>query len=259
MIRRRIAEHLKAQNWFAVAIDFVIVVIGVFVGIQVSNWNAARADRQRGDAFAVRLADDLRFEARSYATLISYYGSALSEARKAVAALEGGAPLTDEQLLVSAYRATQYLRFASRNAVYQELIATGAIGLVRNDRLRETAIFVYSATILQDVRKDSAGSAFRTLFRQTVQASAQAELLAKCGDRVLDTADGSAKAASLDYPCSLDLPAEVLRASAAALRGDGETLPSLRKQVADLETALNNLKLGGATLREGLADYEAAE
>lgn len=43
MILRRITEHVKAQNWFAVAIDFVIV--GVFIGIQVSNWNAARADQ----------------------------------------------------------------------------------------------------------------------------------------------------------------------------------------------------------------------
>ena len=29
MILRRITEHVKAQNWFAVAIDFVIVVVGV--------------------------------------------------------------------------------------------------------------------------------------------------------------------------------------------------------------------------------------
>ena len=48
MILRRITEHVKAQNWFAVAIDFVIVVVGVFIGIQVSN--AARADRNREQA-----------------------------------------------------------------------------------------------------------------------------------------------------------------------------------------------------------------
>lgn len=42
MILRRVIAHVKAQNWFAVAIDFVIVVLGVFIGIQVANWNAAR-------------------------------------------------------------------------------------------------------------------------------------------------------------------------------------------------------------------------
>ena len=43
MLLRRITEHVKAQNWFAVALDFLIVVTGVFIGIQVSNWNEARA------------------------------------------------------------------------------------------------------------------------------------------------------------------------------------------------------------------------
>lgn len=42
MLLRRITEHVKAQNWTAVMLDFVIVVVGVFMGIQVSNWNDDR-------------------------------------------------------------------------------------------------------------------------------------------------------------------------------------------------------------------------
>ena len=45
MLLRRITQHVKEQNWFAVGIDFVIVVIGVFIGIQVANWNDARQQR----------------------------------------------------------------------------------------------------------------------------------------------------------------------------------------------------------------------
>lgn len=60
MILRRLTEHMKAQNWFAVAIDFLIVVIGVFIGIQVSNWNAARADQQAAAAYLVDIAADVR-------------------------------------------------------------------------------------------------------------------------------------------------------------------------------------------------------
>ncbi|NNU14989.1 hypothetical protein HK107_01455 [Parvularcula sp. ZS-1/3] len=44
MILRRITQHVRAQNWFAVGIDFVIVVIGVFIGIQLGNWNDARTN-----------------------------------------------------------------------------------------------------------------------------------------------------------------------------------------------------------------------
>ncbi|KXI26923.1 hypothetical protein [Paraglaciecola hydrolytica] len=39
MLLRSVTKHLKDQNWFAIWIDFLIVVVGVFIGIQVSNWN----------------------------------------------------------------------------------------------------------------------------------------------------------------------------------------------------------------------------
>lgn len=60
MIPRRVYEHVKTHNWFAVAIDFVIVVVGVFVGMQVSNWNEARRDRAREETYLAGLAKDLR-------------------------------------------------------------------------------------------------------------------------------------------------------------------------------------------------------
>jgi hypothetical protein len=34
MLLRRMIEHVKAQNWFAVGLDFFIVVTGVFIGLQ---------------------------------------------------------------------------------------------------------------------------------------------------------------------------------------------------------------------------------
>lgn len=39
MLLRRVSQHVNEQNWFAVALDFVIVVAGVFIGLQVSQWN----------------------------------------------------------------------------------------------------------------------------------------------------------------------------------------------------------------------------
>lgn len=47
MILRRLTEHLRKQEWTAVAIDFVIVVLGVVIGLQVNNWNEERLDQRR--------------------------------------------------------------------------------------------------------------------------------------------------------------------------------------------------------------------
>lgn len=55
MILRRLTQSLKDQNWTAIVIEFVLLVCGVFLGIQVSNWNAARVDRMEYQAALGRL------------------------------------------------------------------------------------------------------------------------------------------------------------------------------------------------------------
>jgi hypothetical protein len=42
-----------------VVLDFLIVVVGVFVGLQVSNWNAGLADNARAQAYLERLSRDI--------------------------------------------------------------------------------------------------------------------------------------------------------------------------------------------------------
>lgn len=39
MIGSRIVEQLKQQHWTSVFIEIAIVVLGVFIGLQVNNWN----------------------------------------------------------------------------------------------------------------------------------------------------------------------------------------------------------------------------
>lgn len=60
MIMRRIARRLAQQDWLAVAIEFALVVAGVFVGIQVANWNDSRKERALEATYLVRIAQDIR-------------------------------------------------------------------------------------------------------------------------------------------------------------------------------------------------------
>jgi len=59
VILRRVIEHVKNQQWSAIGIDLVIVVVGVFIGIQVSNWNEGRRDQGRERAYLGRIAVEL--------------------------------------------------------------------------------------------------------------------------------------------------------------------------------------------------------
>ena len=60
MIFRRLAQSLKEQNWTTIFIEFVLLVLGVFLGLQAANWNDARNDRALESTYLASLAEDIR-------------------------------------------------------------------------------------------------------------------------------------------------------------------------------------------------------
>ena len=59
MLFRRTLNHLKERNWGAAAFEFVLVVVGIFLALQVDNWNEDRKDRIDEGRFLQRLHDDV--------------------------------------------------------------------------------------------------------------------------------------------------------------------------------------------------------
>lgn len=59
MILRRLTQHIREQNWFAVGLDFIIVVVGIFVGLQVSQWSASQADRAQEHVILERMHSEI--------------------------------------------------------------------------------------------------------------------------------------------------------------------------------------------------------
>ncbi|MEO1250923.1 MAG: hypothetical protein AAFW81_01095 [Pseudomonadota bacterium] len=135
MLLRRMIEHVKAQNWTAVALDFVIVVVGVFVGIQVSNWNDARADRIEERRILERLHDQL-VNAQSVQTALGEYTgeslAALSTAREILFDFSDRKTLTP--LECEAIGASYVVATSGPNLpMLEELGATGGLALIKDE------------------------------------------------------------------------------------------------------------------------------
>jgi hypothetical protein len=58
MILRRLAEAIAGQNWFIVLIEVLVVVVGIFIGLQVDDWNEARKESARETVYLQRLLAD---------------------------------------------------------------------------------------------------------------------------------------------------------------------------------------------------------
>ena len=56
----RIAQRLRAHDWFAAAIEVAIVVLGIFLGFQLTQWNEQRQNKAREVSLMLNVASNLR-------------------------------------------------------------------------------------------------------------------------------------------------------------------------------------------------------
>ncbi len=136
MLLRRIIEHVTAQNWTAIAIDFVIVVVGVFIGIQVSNWNEDRQGASRTQSYYHRLINDLESERRALHARLDYLAVTGNYGRSALAAFSDPAEMKSSEFLIAAYQASQDWTYAVQKASYDEILASGIADAIPDPDLR---------------------------------------------------------------------------------------------------------------------------
>ena len=139
MLLRRITEHVKAQNWFAVGLDFLIVVIGVFIGIQVSNWNDARSDARTERALLERLHEEISevqaLDAATRTLFIDNRRENLISARHVVLGLADRVELTEAECQAIGFSHLPLFGGAGNIPVLDELRATGETTLIRNEAI----------------------------------------------------------------------------------------------------------------------------
>jgi hypothetical protein len=242
MLPRKVNEHFIAQNWSAVTLDVIVVVVGVFIGIQVSNWNEGRLTSERGEELTERLIADLRHEAWNIALTEQYLQDVLDNAERLRRALVGQSELANTDLIIQAYRASQFLWLPKARATYDELTSTGGIGLVTDSELRRAAIIHYNSRVIHDLETGGIQSLYRQIFRQIVPTAVHQELGVSCGDRDEFIDELQERDISLNYNCVPDLSAEQIDATAATIRSNEALLPALRWRIADIETDMAELR-----------------
>lgn len=146
MILRRIITHLRKQEWTAIALDFLIVVSGVFIGIQVSNWNEARSSSRQEGVLIAQLADDLRSMRDSFV-----FGDTIS--RKAhdgwvaiFRALESCRPIEADPELVQ-YALARYQRTSQvsvQRTAYDEMTSLGMFSRMSDKELKDDVTRLYA-------------------------------------------------------------------------------------------------------------------
>lgn len=66
MILRSLTKHVNEQNWFAVGLEMAVLVLGIIIGLQFSNWNEERLELIKGQSYLERIADELDQDIRFF-------------------------------------------------------------------------------------------------------------------------------------------------------------------------------------------------
>jgi hypothetical protein len=239
MILRRLTENLRGQNWTAIAIEFVIVVIGVFVGTQVSNWNQGRLERQATNRMLDQLRPEIQNQFAFFDSARVYYRTTKPYAEQALAGWAGDPKIDDNQFVIAAYQASQIYGIGINAQNWALTFGGNQMRDIDDQTVRKDLAVVLTADY-EPVGFNAVATPYRQHIRQIIPNGVQDQIRSLCNDRNVSR-EGAQFIVVLPPSCPLKLaPAEAARA-AAALRAHPELVSELNWHLAAVANYLTNV------------------
>ena len=239
MILRRLTENLRTQNWTAIAIEFVIVVIGVFVGTQVSNWNQGRLEKQATSKMLDQLRPEIQNQFAFFDSARVYYRTTKPYAEQAFAGWARDPKVDDNQFVIAAYQASQIYGIGINAQNWALTFGGNQMRDIDDQTVRKDLAVVLTADY-EPVGFNAVATPYRQHIRQIIPNNVQDQIRSRCNDRNVSR-EGAQFIVVLPPSCPLQLdPAEAARA-AAALRAHPELVSELNWHLAAVANYLTNV------------------
>jgi hypothetical protein len=146
MVASRLMARLREHDWMAASVELVIVVVGILIALQVSNWNQERVDRNRAQGYYRRIHADLSADLKNIDATLSFWRAVSAYGATAIADGEGkqpsGAP--GWKTLLAWYQASQTMPFVPSDAAFSEMRSASDLGLIADESLRKRLDDYYS-------------------------------------------------------------------------------------------------------------------
>ena len=145
VLLRRVLTHFRSQDWLAIWLDFVIVVVGIFVGLQADQWNQSRKERVLEQQYITSLKSDLISDIEELDRTVELARSRAQLGRLVHAAVEQRSVSVDPNEFIWAVYNTDLLNYPSyTRATVDELLSTGNLRLLRNSTLKSEIAAYYT-------------------------------------------------------------------------------------------------------------------
>lgn len=141
MIFSRIAQGVRKQDWFTAILELVILVIGIYIGLQVDDWVSERKDRQSETTYLELLARDVAELQKQVEAQHAFEKDKVDVAARAYELLTSDDPSTHQVelgKLLSSLSSRRTLILDS--ATYEQMVSSGHLQLIRDPELRDKLV-----------------------------------------------------------------------------------------------------------------------
>lgn len=135
MILARLSSAIRTQNWFAVALEFVIVIAGVVIGFQITAGAERSAMQSRMDRALVRLQVEVEQSAGMLAGLVDAYQRLNVSRTEAIERLlaRDFENMDEDRLAAGLVAINLYPAFSPQQGVYEEIVSSGMLSSLGGD------------------------------------------------------------------------------------------------------------------------------
>jgi len=146
MLLRRFLLHVRSENWFAVLLDFVVVVVGLFIGLQIDTWWEEQREAKLEATYLIEIQEDFELNKSRLEDSIT----ALESIIRSVLALHQAAALDTPPMSVpelnEAFRSVGSMAaFIPVNRAFANLTGSGDLKIIRNRQLKNALANYYAA------------------------------------------------------------------------------------------------------------------
>jgi hypothetical protein len=183
MILRRFTKHLSEQNWFAVWLDVIVVVVGIFLGMQVTEWNEDRKETIEEGEYLVRFARDVNIHISLMKNKLEKLNIIYDDELLTLDYLEQqqSKDISNGRLISAFYNSTSIFPYNVYSVTYNELSSSGRMNIINSVKIREAlSIFYQDAARFDDIWNIDIKNQYRSSIRSIISPEIQRLVLDTC-------------------------------------------------------------------------------
>ena len=155
MITHRIVSHFREQNWFAVGVEIIVVVLGVYLGIYLNDLQAERQFDRQTDRTFLTLEKELQSDLDRIDEIVPFQEGKNMRTRQAIELLLAETFDAQELSELIGYTIGRNDTLFPNKSAYQTMKTAGYLAAYSGDDLRLQITDLYELYyVRQDVNAD---------------------------------------------------------------------------------------------------------